>query len=534
MYHNISWFLKTSSFIKTIFMILGISYLFGSLANAADAQTIFGPKKYNASMKGASYTENIAVAANETSLSYRIKVKNGSGEVILTPPCTGTRVQILLCTVRNKIAGLRIKFVRPSAVEISFINRPASEIIRLDGSQAVLEKLITLTQANQMIVKVTGVPTSFAEVTIEKILGSIDTTAPVILSNVNSGTITNKNLIRISISDSSAVSTQVFKSGVLVSTHSASQFDLTMTEGTNSFVLRARDAAGNMAPDFGIENVVLDTVPISLWVGVKDKYYFQAFPNQIEFDITTNKSLSYLKINAVESVFNEALGKYVYSNTLSGVGVIQLIITAADAAGNLYSRSIQYEVLVDNQAPQILLSNIPLTITANQYLLPIQISDLSNTKTTIEYDGNISAVINEKSFSYLIEFPTDGEKTIRIVSTDEALNQSIKIISVTRDTSPLKVEFISPQANSIYNESTIEVRIRANRPIVSASINGTPAQVSANQVSVNTNISMLSDGKYFFSAEVKDAEGSMATTAIQFEIKSQTSKSWTYEECPVE
>ena len=114
------------------------------------------------------------------------------------------------------------------------------------------------------------------------------------------------------------------------------------------------------------------------------------------------------------------------------------------------------------------------------------------------------------------------------------MNQTTQIITITKDTSPLKIEFISPQANSVYNSSNIEIRLRANKLLSSATINGNPAIISADKIRINTNINLFSDGKYFFTAAVTDISGASATATIEFEIRSEASKSWTYEECSAE
>jgi len=158
---------------------------------------------------------------------------------------------------------------------------------------------------------------------------------------------------------------------------------------------------------------------------------------------------------------------------------------------------------------------------------------MSSIETQVYLDDVEVVNTANTTFSYQILFPADQEKRLKIVSTDEVGNSSVKMYKIARNTQPLNVSIISPQNRSVVPQ-IIEVRAVANKPLSSAKINGQLTIVSDDQISIKANLPQIAEGNLNISVEAFDIYGNSAQQSVTVEVKFLQTPSWAYEECPAD
>ena len=672
------------------------------------ADIIFGPQKYYGRINTMSVTNlNLSIPANQIQDTYKIKIKNADGLEHALKTCSGTTVQKITCKLSNLVQSAYIKIFRVDGAEIYLNNQLVVSQLQMNKSNFYFETLITPVQLNQLQIKVKGLPTSYVDIQIERTaITNTDVLPPIITANQVSNALTNNQLIHISVADASNTVTRVWNNQQqLIGTFSVKEFDLTLIEGQNNFVIQSVDAGNLLSPYLYLSNVSLDTVPAILNTVISTEYIYSTYPQTVNLTINSSEDLKSLQINGTlanmlsprsfsyllqidqpqtvnlnfvavdladnittqifspifkidniapsistnlnqnqitnqsqftinitdnsqtttEIYINDVLQKstadtsfttnlieginnirirsfdifnnqsidtiisnvqldtqapqlasnvkseYFYKNlpfsavyeitssesltSLKINGQIQTLnqnlsltsqvlfetaaaqtitIEASDLAGNQTVFTKTISLIKDDTAPEIILPQLPAIILTSSYLLNIQIVDVSETQTVVKIDDQILSAVVLKNFSVLLDFPTDQTKNIQITSTDAAGNQSQKLFSIRRDTSPLKVDFITPQSYGTYPSRTVQVRLRANKPLLSATLNTIPISLNADQISFGQNIEVANEGQYTFTASVTDIFGNTSQTTITFEIKTRSMASWEYQECPAE
>ena len=362
---------------------------------------------------------------------------------------------------------------------------------------------------------------------------NIDNIAPTISTNLSQNQLTNQSRFTINITDNSQTTTEIYINEILQLTSVDKSITANLSEGANNIRIRSFDIYNNQSIDTVILNITLDTQAPQITNNIKSEYFYKNLPFSQIYTLTSSESLSSLKINGqIQSVNqNLSLTSQVLFETTSPQTIT---IDATDLAGNQIQFAKTITLIKDDTAPEIILPQIPAIILTSSYLLNIQINDVGETQTVIKIDDLILSPVALKNFSVLLDFPIDQTKNIQITSTDGAGNQSQKIFSIRRDTSPLKVDFITPQSYGTYPSRTVQVRLRANKPLLSATLNTIPISLNADQISFGQNIEVVNEGQYTFSATVTDIFGNTAEKTITFEIKTRSMASWEYQECPAE
>jgi hypothetical protein len=666
--------------------------------------SVFGPVRYYGSfLSNVQYLETITVPAGQVQDLFKIKIKNADGMDHPIVSCTGTLAEKIMCQYNNWVNRTYMDLNRVNSAQVYVNNKKITDSSSLNKNKFYFETYLTLTELTQMKIILKGWPTAYIEIEIDRLGQQADTTAPVLTSDQLSNTRTNNNLVHISISDNSNVTTEIYKDTVLQSTTTQKEFDLTLAEGINNFTLKSIDSANNRAADFSLNNIILDQTGPMLNSTLLTEYIFSTYPQTVTVQISANEDLSSLTVNGVlanmltprnfsyileinqpqtvnlnlvavdlldnvtSETFSPVFGidqipptistlltqnqqtnqpqfginivdqsntitkvyinnvlqisssdKQIAVSLLEGLNQIRIqssdiynnqsvdvlisdvlldthppvittnikdqydykslpfsvfyeifsseplsqfklnghdvllsenlsinssllfettspqIITidATDRVGNRVVISKVVTVNQDNVAPEIVIPQAPSIILTSTYLLNIQINDTGGTQTVVKSNNQVLLSATEKIFSVLLDFPSDETKNIQVVSTDSAGNQSQKVFSIRKDTSPLRVEFISPQPYGTYPSKTVQVRLRANKPLQSATLNTLPLGINADQISFGDNIDVTNEGQYTFSTEVVDIFGNTAQATITFEIKTRSVASWEYQECP--
>lgn len=517
--------------------ILMLAIVFYSASLLAQAVNILGPKNYFVtSRSGTEYRENLAIPANQLTQQYKLFVTNANGQDYSPRNCTGLNfVRRLLCQLENVAIQAYINQFRVHSAIISLNGTTLVNTQSFNKNTLTFTTDLNVLLSNELKINLKGPLLSYISLRIEKTGVATDSTAPTILSSLQSNTLTNETSLRIDINDSSNTVTEVYRGTELVQTETAKSFNLTLTEGENSFVIKARDEFGNQSADFILSQIVLDTTAPVLSSNLKSDYLFNIYPNQVRVEFYPNEILTTLEVNSQAITLNEA-GLYVYELPVNSDQSVSLSVRAVDQIGNVLVADYSFNVSSDLVAPVIATPSVPTHVYMQElsYLLPISIQESGETRTYIEVDGQSIGPFTEKSFSYLVQFPQDGTKEIRITATDAAENQSIKTVKITRDTGPFLVEFVSPLPNAVFSEKSFTVQIRANRPMMFGNINGIGLQLSPDGLTAQVPIKIYRYGSMRLSLRVFDIFSFRVDQFIDVTIQGRSIASWDYQECPVE
>lgn len=343
--------------------------------------------------------------------------------------------------------------------------------------------------------------------------------------------------ITVTISDLSETSTEIWVNNVLMGTTAQKNFIYTAnlpSDGFYIFYFKVTDEAKNVSErTFTIEKR-LDMVPPVLSHDIKTQYFAKQFPRNIKFLFQSDEPLKEFLIDN-QPATSTALG-YEFDKSVLSAGVHQISVKATDLSNNVFTTTYNFEVVLDVFPPQITLTNTPAVNFTNLNTFPfaVSIDDQSSVKTDILLNQILLTTVTEKNFSYSLSLPDDGVYNIVIISTDESGNTNTKNLMVTRDTRPLVVTILSPQAGSLYTSQLVEVRFTSNKAIKNAFVNNVAAPVNADLTSVTSNSVIWNEGLFLIVVRVEDQYGGVVESSVQAELKLGGSSSWSYEECPVE
>lgn len=362
----------------------------------------------------------------------------------------------------------------------------------------------------------------------------LDSQKPVITSSIPTNSLTNNPKVHITIADATSVTTQVIGNGMVMLNTGSKSFDIDLFEGSFTYSIATTDQAGNTTTSFFA--YTLDTSKPNLSTDLKNQYTFEMLPQLVTITMQFDEAVTNVTLNNVPAI---QIGPFDYSYTLQfdQPGIQTYVFKAIDLAGN--ERIVQQEVtvLVDQSAPVIATNVIPSVISLNEFDLQVTITETSGVTTEVYVDDQLKLTTSNKSFTYKVMFD-QGEpvqtRKINIIAKDTANNQSNKTFNITKDLSPLWVQIISPQNQSILNSPVVEVRARANKPLAVAKLNGQVVPISSDQLSIKAILQQPSDGKFSVLVEVTDVSGATASHEVQAEVKSNSLPSWTYEECRAE
>lgn len=506
------------------------------VAGLVNKGIMFGPEQFKSSSN--TYVRNISRTAVQAQDFYKVTIKNGDGLNHADKNCSGLSViKKIQCKINNVKEASYRKKKRALGITFTLNNESLFSSGEFNSDTAIAVKFVRLAEQNQLRLRVIGSSSASIQMIIEQFsapnVGG-DTVAPVLSANVGSNTLTNKNTIRISIVDQSAVTTQVFANGTLISTQQAKEFDLALVEGANNFTLKATDAAQNKAADFVLSNITLDTVKPNILSDFKSQYLFNSLPKAITVALNVNESVKNVTVNGNPAVLVGPLS-YSYTVQFTQAGSQSHIIKAQDMAGNETSVQQSVTVILDDVAPVITTNSVSAVITANEFDLNVTITDSLSVQSEIYLNEQLKQTTTEKNFTYKVVFdPTQHVQTqkVKIVSTDAVQNKTTKEITLKKDTTPLIVQIVAPVNNSILSSPVVEVRAVANKPLAVAKINNQVATIDADQLTVKGILQQPSEGRFTVTVAVTDIYGANATAEVQAEVKTTSLPSWTYEECP--
>jgi hypothetical protein len=297
-------------------------------------------------------------------------------------------------------------------------------------------------------------------------------------------------------------------------------FTLAGADGVKNVAVHQVDTAGNVGQDN--RNFMKDTTPPTLTINTPNaNSYISAtstFTGSCETGTPVNLSGNVL--NAAQNVNCNNGNWSLTANISSGQGVKTLIASQSDAVGN--SAQTQRSFQVDTVAPVLAFTQpaansfIPVSFTIQgtcESGLQVQISGsgISANTTAACAGGTFTATLNATG--------GDGSKNVSISQTDAAGNTGTASRAFLRDSTPPNLTFVSPAANSVFQNSVNVTGTCESGTSVSLSGAGitTPATVacSGNSFSANLNLSS-GDGVKAITATQSDLAGNSATASRNF------------------
>lgn len=361
---------------------------------------------------------------------------------------------------------------------------------------------------------------------------NLDLIPPAPTVNVLSNQITKNSELQFQVQDQDPqTTTNIYVDGVLQHTFTGQQYHLTLEDGVYQIRIVSTDSSGNQSLPVIIEGLTIDTKSPVMTVQLPYRLFIKELPTHLSFDFEFNEKLQSLIVNGVELSVSFDQRTYNYS-VQSTANQLQVQYQAIDLAGNVFSGVQDVELIIDELAPEITSSHVPKIIVTSEYLLQFQIVDQSETRTKITLNGIEYPAVTEKNISFLLLFPEDGQQIIEVEVTDEAGWITKKSWTIERNTKPFELSFVSPISFGSYPSMTVQVRLKANKPIQNLQLNGQNLLPNLDQVTAGQDIQLQADGEYTFTSSAVDQFGQSSTARITFVVKSRSLASWEYQECP--
>ena len=423
-----------------------------------------------------------------------MKIKNGDGVVYIPAICNGlSTIKRLACQLQNVIVSKYKDLTRVQKAEIRI-----NDIIVLSSNQinrdvAAVNVQVSLKAINSLKITLHGSVFSSLEVKIDQISSPTeDREPPVILSNINSNTLTNKNSLTLTVSDLSSVTTTIRnQNGNLILETTAKSIVVPLVEGVNNLVVTSIDQFGNTSQNFNLNQIISDTLPASLIYQISSQYVYSSYPQNIILSFVSNEPLSYLIVNNAVAI-QVSPTTYSISLTIPVPSVQIFNISYSDLAGNIKTESVNVTFSIDQIAPTIL-SSIESNKTVNQNNLTITIVDNSDVITEVYRNNILLQTESSKAFEVTL---VEGVNNFVIKSIDQYGNQSIDLIlnQITLDTSPASV-ITNIKQNYIYKllPAIETLEIQTSESLKNLQING---------VTVNP----VSDKNYFYQVQFTNAQ----------------------------
>lgn len=362
-----------------------------------------------------------------------------------------------------------------------------------------------------------------------------DTISPVISSDVQTNNFTNKSSIHFNIDEQNFEHLTVNADGIDEIYSSQASFYLGVAEGVYRNVqVLAVDRAGNTASrNFG--NITVDRTRAKITTNFQDNYEYNSLPQMETINVEVNEPVQSVSING-NSLIQIGPLSYSYTVQFDEYGSKMFNFIALDYAGNETVLQTTVNILPDSKAPQISTTEPPAFITADIFTVHIHVVDDQEVTTQVYVDGNLEVTQSEKSFYYDVIFDpslASQVKAVKIVSTDSTNKKSEKILAITKNKNPLSLQIVSPLSGSSVNTEEVFIHVVSNKTLASASINGSPVNISGDLLAVKGLLYQASDGPFSAIVTVTDISGATASIEVQAEVRTSRVPAWDYQECPI-
>ena len=394
--------------------------------------------------------------------------------------------------------------------------RASSATILLNGVQildqselnqqvAGLRKQVTLQQSNTIEVRISSIPES----RLTLCFSATDVAPPrLAIVTPTPRQITRDATVAVTGTVNDETPTSVTVNG-LTAMRSGSSYSATATlatEGENTILVSAVDAAGNRTDSSRV--VIHDSqAPIITLTSPSDNSITNnatAAVTGTVSDITTTT----INVNGVPLTVGTG-GAFSGTVTLTE-GSNFVTVTGTDQAGN--ATSVARHVTLDTHPPVIAVSQPVDGLLTKQTTVALAGTVTDATTVTLQVNGTpVTVSAEDGSFSVpSTALANEGDNTFTFVATDAAGNSTMATRHVTRDTQPPTLTIAAPTDNEISNNASVTVSGSAtDASAVTVTVNGTPATRDA--TGTFSAPLTLSEGPATITVVATDAAGNAST-----------------------
>lgn len=372
-------------------------------------------------------------------------------------------------------------------------------------------ELTLSTGVNNFTIRSTDAASNTTEFALSNItLQSGDIAVPVISASRSSNDATTQNKFRVTISDESPVSTQVYKEGILIATNDTKEFELILDEGVNNFKLVSIDAAKNKAPDFEIINLILNTKIPTIETQIdksNSMLYLQVLANDSLYSQRVEITRRYSGLQVI-GVFNQSGESWLSLPLTQGVNEFE--VRFYDWFGNA-SPATRYPLYFDSEPPQIT-SNMQSNSFTNEEVVRVTIFDYSpHVFAEMHIEGLVLVSQNGRNFDYPAR---EGNLDFLVRAFDADGNFSIVFFTnITVDrTKPVITSTLQNQYNVNSLPKFETILVETTEELSSLSINGV-ALVPVGPFTYSYTMQFDQPGSKIFTFTGKDLAGN--ETVIQ-------------------
>ncbi|MBY0553600.1 PKD domain-containing protein [bacterium] len=420
------------------------------------------------------------------------------------------------------------------------------------------EKFVNLKNSNKIKADFDHEHGNKFKVEIKEVISLKDEVAPVITINVQSGSEVNTDHIPVSISDiSGQVTTDVWKvmplaqNGPPVSagtvnqhilTTTASSFNIPLTEGLNSFILRSQDIFGNVSNYYYINNILYDgTAPeiLSLTPQLAGTFYFYEIPPvQVTlpitkfFDIVASERIASLELISGASNLNlvftdvartKVSGRFTINQ--AGISVVQFKIK--DYVGNerVYTYSINN--IIVTEPIQVSLQPAPnQTYYTNQHFFNISYQMQANYPVYSKafVNTHLQATTDGANASISVPLTQEGVNNIDmhfLYSFEPRFAAATGAWTIIKDSVAPSLSSSAPDNNTtVYTNHlplTIPVSLQFSENLTNISVNGVSSPTFTNSYSTNHFVS--SAGTSTLEILASDRAGNIGQLSHQINVQ---------------
>ncbi|HYA10849.1 MAG TPA: Ig-like domain-containing protein [Thermoplasmata archaeon] len=313
------------------------------------------------------------------------------------------------------------------------------------------------------------------------------------------GSLTNRSSVTVVGSTDPGATVTIDGAPVLVALNGSFEAAYTLADGTHTFVVVAKNAAGDTTSVS--TTVTVDTTAPAISITSPTT---GAVTNNSVAEVTgTTEAGASVSVNGVVATVSPT-GSFSVAIPLAE-GANTITATARDAAGNSASTSVS--VTLDTFPPPLTISS-PAAGPTNHSA--VTVAGTTEAGATVTVDGSAVTVGPTGAFSTVVSLP-DGPHTFVVVATDTAGNRAEAAVSVTVETTPPAISISSPTSGTVTNNSVAEVT-GTTEPGASVSVNGVVAAVSPTG-SFSVAIA-LAEGANTITATARDGAGNAASTSV--------------------
>tara|TARA_B110001454_G_scaffold173944_1_gene165312 strand:- start:2463 stop:10619 length:8157 start_codon:yes stop_codon:yes gene_type:complete len=491
--------------------------------STSDQIAVFPDKTYRGTFKSVNQVnETINVGSDAINNNFTVKIKNADGKNHENIVCTGGLLQRLSCGLKNLANLLYRELFRVEYAEITWNGKKVVDASSFNQNVAQLSISVKPELKNTMLIKYKGFFTSSFTLGVYRPSTPLDTTAPIIVSQLLSNSFTNQKSVSVQIQDLSNVTTSVLINGTVVVSTPAKNFSFDLINGNNNIEIRSQDQFNNVAAPTLISNVVLDQINPSVTLASNDLVYVNSLPKTLSVQFLSNEPLKSLLLNSNQVALDESGKIGIYSLNVLQSGITNLAIQATDLAGNVLNQSLPLSVVLDNMAPVITFSVQQGLLTSQSLIsIPIVIAEANDVHSIIKVNGVDVLRTGAKDFSFEASLLLEGENQIQVESTDIAGNISIsEILKINRDTILPVLTIISPTPNQILQDIQFTLSGSFSEPVSKLKINNKDIVLSSDKKSFSIQYLTQYEGTQEILFYAEDLAGNILEKSMSIEIHS--------------